>query len=827
MPSGLLAVLAVSFFRFRLIPLCIGLAIVSDTFASGYGFDVVAPPSKHAADLSEASLSGEHGTWMRVRGLVDPASEKRGDLRTVVTDRAGLLALRQRGIKTAVFMRWNPSEWTQGVRTGGGHRLPLDLREVYERCRRLGATYGDLVDVWEIENEPDIDFVAENPETYAAFQKAAYLGIKNGASSAFQSGLSQKVKFKERSAESTWLEQKQGRSALNLKFLPSARVASPRVIMAPLALPPGPYLERLWANGLASYTDGFNFHYYGYAEDFTGVYRQFEDAVDGAAPLRRLSLELKLKAGVAEHGVMPPSRGGSELNLNLGSSTRDLRARKSLPIFITEYGYGLLDADARDTVEGRVRQWRWFADVVKQVRALRPEGPMAFLFNPYYEADLNEFGLTTKLAASFKQREPSIKTPAPGDQRMGPLLATSQIFTPADFGEKRVQPWMQGIGRKIGDSHATPALAYLWDYAEKHPYRARDWVIRAEPPSPVVVDFIADESLVQMKSSGGYVVTGKVASSEQRLSGSAADYSLPATGYSPPGVTRTGRGRAVVYNFSTAAITGRLVVDGGDGRSTEESVTLAPGERWERQVVLRVQAESYVGQTWRMTFVPDASNISAAVWVTRLLPSKEGLTNRTVENFEFTKADTQRNRAKLQGRARAIGEPELKPDGRWLVTDGLRVEERDGVWCFHIDAFPAEPLMPAMAELPLPDAFRFPAGTLLLLDRRKVAAEGHASSDLNSARVKSRAGKAGDMMGVYFRTENGNLFQTWPRLRVKDTWMYYERAADDFTMAFFGRAELPWRFSDNRPTSLVFFLRPSQLPVTFEVRNARIVRMER
>ncbi|MEJ1973788.1 MAG: hypothetical protein WDM96_15405 [Lacunisphaera sp.] len=44
-------------------------------------------------------------------------------------------------------------------------RLPLDLREAADRCRRLAAAYGDLIDYWEIENEPDISFVEENPET--------------------------------------------------------------------------------------------------------------------------------------------------------------------------------------------------------------------------------------------------------------------------------------------------------------------------------------------------------------------------------------------------------------------------------------------------------------------------------------------------------------------------------------------------------------------------------------------------------------------------------------------------------------------------------------
>ena len=92
-------------------------------------------------------------------------------------------------------------------------------------------------------------------------------------------------------------------------------------------------------------------------------------------------------------------------------------------------------------------------------------------------------------------------------------------------------------------------------------------------------------------------------------------------------------------------------------------------------------------------------------------------------------------------------------------------------------------------------------------------------------RLKPRAGAAGDMMDVYFRTENGNLYQTWPRLRMRTAWTGYLGPAEDFTMGFFGRAALPWRFAENRPASLVFFLRPSQVPAVFEVRNARIVRL--
>jgi hypothetical protein len=43
--------------------------------------------------------------------------------------------------------------------------------------------------------------------------------------------------------------------------------------MGALALPPGPWLERAARNGLLDYTDAYNFHFYGHAEDLTGVVR--------------------------------------------------------------------------------------------------------------------------------------------------------------------------------------------------------------------------------------------------------------------------------------------------------------------------------------------------------------------------------------------------------------------------------------------------------------------------------------------------------------------------------------------------------------------------
>ena len=929
--------------------------LIPAAFAGDYGFDVVMPPAEYGTQLTAAGLDEAQGTWMRVRGLVDPAGEKPGDLRTMAADRAGLQALRGRGIKTAVLLRWGSDSWSQGVRTGGGQRFPLDLREAYERGRRLGAAYGDLVDVWEIENEPDIDFVTENPETYAAFQKAMYLGLRAGGAarmtndqcpmtngrdaeapfstsnvqrstsnihrdelgggkpeggnlkpengtpessglpcSSGTSGIKSRVSGFNESSSSGWRDRKRDRVLLSgrpfekpeagnlkpegsefgssgnsgLKSQVSGLSVFPLVIMAPLALPPGPYFERLWANGLASYTDGLNFHYYGYAEDFTGVYRQFENAVGKC--LKPEGGDLKPENGTSEFSSFPCRSGNSGLRFQVS-------AFKRLPVFLTEYGYGLLDAESRDTVEGRVRQWRWFASVAKQIHTLRPEGPMAFLLNPYYEANLNEFGLTTVKQLKFEGGDgkpetgnlkpengtPESETSGLRSQASGLPFEKSEAslsFTASDFDQRKRHPWMALIGKKLGENYATPALAYLWDYAARHPYQPRPWRVQAEMPSPVIIDFIADADLVQMKSSGGYRATGKVASSEQRvasMSGAAGGEGKPETGNlkrgekleggnlkpegsesgnsglksQVSGLRRTGLGRVVLYNFSTVPVAGTVTIN-GDGLGTsfsEQHVTLAAGERRELPVELTVQAQRFVASECRMTFAPDDRAIARGVFSTRFFPAKDEMTVTQLEGFDFSEEATRARQAMLLKRPLAVGEAPLKAQGRWLVSEGVRVEEIGGVWRFYIDHLPGASLRPAAVELPLPEGFAVESGTMVLLERRRLAdaVVTAIQGEVATAPMKPRAGVAGDMMDVYFRTENGNLFQTWPRLRVGENWTTYAESTENFTMGFFGRAALPWRFRENRPAALVFFLRPSRLPSIFEVRDAQIVRVER
>ncbi len=115
-----------------------------------------------------------------------------------------------------------------------GDVLPDDLLSVSAHAKALAKSNdARFVDAWEMLPEEDVGYCRDLPDRAVAYQKAVYLGLKAGA------------------AES-------GRAA-------------PIVLMGALALPPGPWLDRATRNGLLNYTDAYNFHFYGLADDFAGV----------------------------------------------------------------------------------------------------------------------------------------------------------------------------------------------------------------------------------------------------------------------------------------------------------------------------------------------------------------------------------------------------------------------------------------------------------------------------------------------------------------------------------------------------------------------------
>ncbi len=700
--------------------------------------------------------------WLRVRGVEEPRTWWKigspGNFWRVWLERRALIGIRSRGQQVCILFM---PEWPGG-RCGNSSGLPLDLREAFRRAWILGRVYGDVVDAWEISNEPDVGFVPENAEAYAAYLKAVYLGIKLGSESRVESAKEKNESWKgvgpplAVSSVSTFNRQ------------PSASARAPLVLMAPLALPPGPYCEVLVRNGMLSYTDGFNYHYYGYAEDFSGVYRQFERA------LHDLTADHADKAALAVE-VESAHSASSVVN-------------KSLPVFLTEYGYGLLSRPAAETVAGRVRQWRWFHDVYRQIRDLRIAGPMAFYVPPYFENGTQEFGLTIK-----SESEPRDALQLAGGGALN--------FRPDDFGTEAAEPWMTSIGRRIGEATAAPALACLLAEGARKPAAPHDWSVAVPPASPIVIDFVGGIGMLAAKQCQGYFLSGG------------------------PGGTSVGAGELRLYNFGDAAVPGRLDVGPLAHLRDDDAGTilLQPGELRIVPVTLRITADDLLPRTWSVRFSTAPAAVADGEFSSQLYANTGGLVRREWSNLAAVVAGEE-NARRLDSRVRAREEPPGAVAGHWRTSEGLAVTERDGRWSFTVSGFPAEPLRPAMAEWVLPDDFQLPEGSLIEFEYRLVERAAAACAAVAEPRAPTMLGAVDrELISVYWRTQNGNLYTVWQTLMATNGWQRYAQMKGSFSMGFYGRANLPWRFADNRPISLVFTFRPNYLPATFEVKSPAIV----
>ena len=127
----------------------------------------------------------------------------------------------------------------------GRRRLAEDLLEVYWACRTNLPAYAGVQQAWEVGNEPDFHFLGDNADRMAAVIKAAYWGIE---------------------------------------------AANPRawVLLPSMAFVPAQYQEALAANRVRPYVQGYNFHFYGWAQDFLPSirrHRQFLKTHDWRLPL--------------------------------------------------------------------------------------------------------------------------------------------------------------------------------------------------------------------------------------------------------------------------------------------------------------------------------------------------------------------------------------------------------------------------------------------------------------------------------------------------------------------------------------------------------------
>jgi len=239
---------------------------------------------------------------------------------------------------------------------------------------------------------------------------------------------------------------------------------------------------------------------------------------------------------------------------------------------------------------------------------------------------------------------------------------------------------------------------------------------------------------------------------------------------------------------------------------------LEPGALVKIPLELETDEAGFSVQSWTVDFHPDSLGAVSASFTTAFFPNATDMSKTVLMGFDYPEKTAGRNRALLIQRKLAVEEPRLSSQGRWLATPGVTITESGPTWTFNVTGLPPEPLRPAMVELPLPSGFKFPPGSMFTFDYRTTRPPENGRQD----RIE-----------IYFRTANGNLFHVWPPLPVTDAWQPYTQNRENFTMGFFGRAALPWRFADNRCVALVFFFRTSVLPATFEIRNAEIVTWQR
>ncbi|OIQ92305.1 hypothetical protein GALL_257390 [mine drainage metagenome] len=438
------------FYQFvGLLGLC--LIVSGSLLAEGVGFDsgdlqtaakwVLGPPAEAVSKVPG------NGRWLRLRAGEDfSISASAANLARV---RKQLGDLHRAGWKLCVIVQWG--NWSSGTRPGG--HLPVDLTEAYDRFRLIGKLYGPWVDAWEIDNEPDIGFVPENAETYAAYLKTAYAAL--GAGDARCLGLGFKLK-----PDDAVTSARGAGSDPKLQPATSTITAQSAVIMAPLSLPPGPWFETFLRNDGLGYTDGFNFHYYGYAADLQGDYEMFLSAVGGKKQ-RSENLESRSQNGSSVAGDMEcgdPHRFRREVSPLApgGEASRAKRGRTS-----------------HSTSETSVPQGR----------------DSRLLLAPNSSPALS--GAEGLLDSSSRTWRP---------------------FTPFDFGLSKPAPWMSLIGAKVGAWEASPALAYLLgSRASTWPSReSKRWVVTVPRPSPVVIDVIGADGMHPFKQYSGYWIEGEV-----------------------------------------------------------------------------------------------------------------------------------------------------------------------------------------------------------------------------------------------------------------------------------------------------------------------------
>jgi hypothetical protein len=410
---------------------------------------------------------------------------------------AGITILRERGPNPAMaelhgagfrvvsFLGLGPLPIEQPSNT-----VPEDLLAVFSAAKAMQRLHGRYVDAWEMVGEPDVGYCPDLPDRVAAFQKAVYLGIKAGAEQERRKaegerrkaesgkadignaeggrqttdGGGQLTESERRKAEREKAEigNGEGGTTDSADHLPE-RVGAGHtslVLMGALALPPGPWLERAARNGLLDYTDAYNFHFYGFAEDLTGVIRAHE-----AFAMKWVDLRTRTIVG------SDPLSGPREC----GRSAGERRPYRSAE---TPSPDPLADARGHDDHLGPGHTSEGFPIWITEC-GLNAVTPDDFL-NPARRQMQADFTLTTAKGA-----------------RASDNVAVFMPFILMQTGDP--------YALTLAPDRPLPAWEAYAGYSRRHPFPSRMLAMPPSDPNPIVVQWMPDNrTTVPHKVSGTY-----------------------------------------------------------------------------------------------------------------------------------------------------------------------------------------------------------------------------------------------------------------------------------------------------------------------------------
>jgi hypothetical protein len=242
--------------------------------SSGWGIDacLTCHLPETAAPAYLRLLRGSDVRWLRERGSGQIDGPERRVWRA--EQRAGFRVVAFAGLAHPVPVEQD------------GNQLPEDLLAVHRESANLGRETRGMVNAWEMVGEPDTFYCQDLPDRVAAYQKAVYLGLKDGSAEGASMVNGQWSLAAEHSPRVGG-----GAFPLNSQLPPSphglpAAVSTvalaprpaasgslnlPLVLSGAFGFPPGPWAELAGANGLYDYTDAINVHHYGFARDFADV----------------------------------------------------------------------------------------------------------------------------------------------------------------------------------------------------------------------------------------------------------------------------------------------------------------------------------------------------------------------------------------------------------------------------------------------------------------------------------------------------------------------------------------------------------------------------